>query len=487
MNLPERIDAVAAGLFQRKFRGGRMRTCSLVLLVLLSLVWVGVAPGSLQASTAPDFVTLAEQLKPAVVNINTSKTVQSRRPSLPGLRGPQRDLFDDFFEHFFQGQPNRSRQQRSLGSGFIISADGYILTNHHVVKGADEIKVKLADGRSFTAELQGGDSKLDLALLKIDTGSERLPVASLGNSESLKVGEWVMAIGNPFGLAQTVTVGIVSAKGRVIGAGPYDDFIQTDASINPGNSGGPLFNVRGEVVGINTAIVAGGQGIGFAIPVDIARDVITQLRETGQVVRGWLGVMVQSLTEELAASFGLEQAKGALVTEVTADSPAERAGLLRGDVILSVNGRMVDEMNDLPKQVAALPVGKKARITVFRDGKERQLEVTIARLSDEGSVAGSSSEAADKLGLGLIDLSPELLRRYGLEDSRGVLINAVKAGSPAAAAGVQSGDLIIEANGKAVEDVAGLRRVISKISSGEPLRLLLQRDKGLLYTVVKVP
>lgn len=469
------------------FTGGRMRKCSYVLLVLLALVWMGVVPGSLRAATMPDFAALSEQLKPAVVNINTSKTVQSRRPSLPGLRGPQSDIFEDFFEHFFQGQPNRSRQQRSLGSGFIISADGYILTNHHVVSDADEIKVKLADGRSFTAELQGGDSKLDLALLKIDTGSEKLPVASLGNSESLKVGEWVMAIGNPFGLAQTVTVGIVSAKGRVIGAGPYDDFIQTDASINPGNSGGPLFNVRGEVVGINTAIVAGGQGIGFAIPVDIARDVISQLRETGQVVRGWLGVMVQSLTEELAASFGLEQAKGALVTEVTSGSPAEKAGILRGDVILAVNGRTVDELNDLPRQVAALPVGKQARITVFRDGKERQLEVTIARLSDDANVAEGPSEAEDKLGLGLVDPSPELQRRYGLEDSRGALVKAIKTGSPAAEAGLQAGDLIIEANGKVVEDVAGLRRVVGAVRTGESLRLLLQRGKRLLYTVIKVP
>jgi len=262
------------------------------LLVLLALGLPLVVPGSLRAASTPDFVALSEQLKPAVVNINTSKTVQSRHPGLPRLRGPQGDIFEDFFEHFFQGQPNRPHQQRSLGSGFIVSADGFILTNYHVVNGADEIKVKLADGRSFTAKLQGGDDKLDLALLKIDTGSEKLPVARMGNSDSLKVGEWVMAIGNPFGLSQTVTVGIVSAKGRVIGAGPYDDFIQTDASINPGNSGGPLFNVRGEVVGINTAIVAGGQGIGFAIPVDVARDVMAQLRETGQVVRGWLGVGV---------------------------------------------------------------------------------------------------------------------------------------------------------------------------------------------------
>lgn len=456
------------------------------LLAILALVWICAVPVSLQAASAPDFVVLSEQLKPAVVNISTSKTVRSARPMLPGLRGPDNDLFEDFFEHFFQGQPNRSRQQRSLGSGFIISADGYILTNDHVVNGADEIKVKLADGRTFTAELQGGDSKLDLALLKIDTGNEKLPVSTLGDSESLKVGEWVMAIGNPFGLAQTVTVGIVSAKGRVIGAGPYDDFIQTDASINPGNSGGPLFNSRGEVVGINTAIVAGGQGIGFAIPVDIAKDVIAQLRETGQVVRGWLGVMVQAMSEELAASFGLKEARGALVTEVTAGSPADQAGIQRGDVILSVNGKPVDEMNDLPRQVAALPVGEQARVTIYRDGKERQFKIKIGRFGDEEQVGAEQSAVEEKIGLTLTDPSLEMLSRFGLEGSRGALVTAVAGDGPAAAAGLQPGDLIVEANGRAVENVADLHRAAGDLGSGKALRLLLQRRNRLFYTVIAI-
>ncbi|MEZ4483644.1 MAG: DegQ family serine endoprotease [Syntrophotaleaceae bacterium] len=463
----------------------KRRRCG--LLAALTLAWICAVAVSLQAAPAPDFVALSEQQKPAVVNISTSKTVRSARPTLPGLRSPHNDLFEDFFEHFFQGQPNRSRQQRSLGSGFIISADGFILTNDHVVNGADEIKVKLADGRSFTAELQGGDSKLDLALLKIDTGDEKLPVATLGDSESLKVGEWVMAIGNPFGLAQTVTVGIVSAKGRVIGAGPYDDFIQTDASINPGNSGGPLFNSRGEVVGINTAIVAGGQGIGFAIPVDIAKDVIAQLRQTGQVVRGWLGVMVQALTEELAASFGLEEARGALVTEVAAGSPAEQAGIRRGDVILSVNARPVDEMNDLPKQVATLPVGEQARVTIYRDGKERRLNVKIGRLSDEEAGVADAGGMEQKLGLALADPAPELLRRYGMEEGQGALVTAVSPDSPAATSGLQPGDLIIEANGRPLKHAADLSRVAGVLDSGKALRLLLQRRNRLFYTVIKVP
>jgi serine protease Do len=285
-----------------------------LLLALLFCCATLSLPGP-AAAAAPDFVALSKELKPAVVNISTAKTVRPRRPVLPGPRGPQMDPFEEFFVRFFQGQPNIPRKERSLGSGFIISADGYILTNNHVVDGADEIKVKLADGHSFAATVKGTDAKLDLALLKIDTG-ENLPVAKLGDSNKLQVGEWVMAIGNPFGLEQTVTVGIVSAKGRVIGAGPYDDFIQTDASINPGNSGGPLFNTAGEVVGINTAIIAGGQGIGFATPVSAAQAIIPQLRETGHVTRGWLGVSVQPVTEELAASFGLDKPRGALVTEV---------------------------------------------------------------------------------------------------------------------------------------------------------------------------
>lgn len=457
------------------------------VLAVLTLLGLNLSPALSRAAVMPDFVVLAEQLKPAVVNIDTTKTVQTRRPTLPGMRGRQNDLFDDFFEHFFQGQPNRPSQRRSLGSGFIISADGYILTNDHVVRGADEIKVKLADGRAFTAVLQGGDAKLDLALLKIDTAGEKLPVARLGNSESLKVGEWVMAIGNPFGLAQTVTVGIVSAKGRVIGAGPYDDFIQTDASINPGNSGGPLFNAQGEVVGINTAIVSGGQGIGFAIPVDIARDVIDQLRETGQVVRGWLGVSVQALSKELAGSFGLSQAKGALVTEILPASPAEKAGLRRGDVILSVNGREVDEMNDLPKLVAALPIGEPAKISVFRENQKLQIEVLIARQGDEEQSPAAEDLLEKQLGLVLIDPQQEVLRRYGLESSRGALVTSVTPESPAAAAGLQSGDLIVEANSRAVDNVASLSRVVGELPSGTALRLLLQRGNRLLYTVIRMP
>jgi serine protease Do len=452
-------------------------------MLCLALLLVGAAPFSL-GETLPDFVELAGKLKPAVVNISTSKTVQSRR-LLPGPTGPHNDLFDEFFERFFQGVPNRSRKERSLGSGFIISADGYILTNDHVVGGADEITVRLADGRAFRGTVEGIDSKLDLALVKIDIGDEKLPVAVLGESEKLRVGEWVMAIGNPFGLEQTVTVGIVSAKGRVIGAGLYDDFIQTDASINPGNSGGPLFNIRGQVVGINSAIVAGGQGIGFAIPIDAAKAVLPQLRETGHVVRGWLGVTVQTLTRELAASFGLKNTRGALVTEVAAGSPAAKAGIERGDVILAVNGRKLETMNDLPKQVAALPVGRPANVTIFRDGKTREMPVEIGTLDDDRSQPEKEENAEKVFGLTLGDISPEAMRYYGLEGDRGALVTAVEGDGPAAEAGIQPGDLIIEAGGRPTANAAELRAVTAKANSGQGLRLLVQRRDRLFYTVVE--
>src|SRR6266540_2759278 len=280
---------------------------------------ISMAPGWASAKgVIPDFVELAAKLKPAVVNISTAKTIAPQKKShrMPNPYGT--DPFQDFFDRFFEGVPQQPFKQRSLGSGFIISDDGYILTNNHVVSGADEIKVKLADGREFKGEVKGADEKLDLALIRIE-GKDHFPVATLGDSDKIQVGEWVMAIGNPFGLQQTVTAGIVSAKGRVIGSGPYDDFIQTDASINPGNSGGPLFNSGGEVIGINAAIVAGGQGIGFAIPINMAKSIVTQLRETGKVTRGWLGVAIQAVTPELAQSFGLSSEKGALVSEVAKD------------------------------------------------------------------------------------------------------------------------------------------------------------------------
>jgi serine protease Do len=457
-----------------------MRVQPIFAALLLLAVATLAFPRPTPAATVPDFVVLAKDLKPAVVNISTSKTVRLRRPVLPGPRSPQQD----FFDRFFQGQPQTPRKERSLGSGFVISADGYILTNDHVVDGADEIKVRLSDGRNFTATVKGLDPKLDLALLKIEAG-DKLPVARLGDSGALKVGEWVMAIGNPFGLEQTVTVGIVSAKGRVIGAGPYDDFIQTDASINPGNSGGPLFNTAGEVVGINTAIVASGQGIGFAIPINAAKSILTQLKETGHVSRGWLGVSVQLVTEDLAESFGLKEPKGALVAEVIADSPAEKAGIKRGDIILTFDGHEVDAINDLPRLVAATPAGKEVRLSVFRNGKTIEVTATVGKLQEEREETETAGASSDRLGLNVADVTPEVAQRYGLQAGKGALITGVDPAGPAAASNLHPGDLILEVNGRETRSATAFRAEVEKTKPGEVLRLLIQRGDALLYTTVK--
>lgn len=454
-----------------------------VLFMALVLVFCWSLPASAQPT---DFVSLAEQLKPSVVNISTAKTVESRSPVLRGPRAPGgHDLFDEFFDRFFNEMPRSSRKAQSLGSGFIISGDGYILTNDHVVDGADEITVKLSDGREFSGEVRGLDPKLDLALIKIEAG-EDLPVASLGESDGIRVGEWVMAIGNPFGLEQTVTVGIVSAKGRVIGAGPYDDFIQTDASINPGNSGGPLFNMQGEVVGINTAIVAGGQGIGFAIPVNMAKQIIPQLRDEGHVTRGWLGVTVQALSQELADSFGLETTHGALVNEVVKDSPADEAGLKRGDIVLTFDGKMIKQLNDLPQLVAATSVDKTVKVEIFRDGKTREVKVKIGKLEEaDGGFVAADRQDKDALGITAADVTPELVARYGLEGTEGILVVRIDPEGPAAEANLHVGDLILEADGKEVGSVKAFGEILDSLQKGKVLRLLIQRKATLLYTTVK--
>ncbi|MDD4457501.1 MAG: DegQ family serine endoprotease [Syntrophotalea acetylenica] len=447
-------------------------------------VFVALLLTAIPAFAVPDFAELAIRLKPSVVNISTSKTIRPQRPIFPGQPSPYNEFFEEFFDRFFRGQP-MDRKERSLGSGFIISADGYILTNDHVVDGADVIKVRLSDGREFNGTVQGLDPKLDLALIKIDVGQEELPVAEMGNSETLKVGEWVMAIGNPFGLEQTVTVGIVSAKGRVIGAGPYDDFIQTDASINPGNSGGPLFNEAGKVIGINTAIVAGGQGIGFAIPINAAKSIIPQLRETGHVVRGWIGVTVQELTEELAESFGLKKARGALVTDVEDDSPARKAGLQRGDIILEINGQTLENLSDLPRIVAALPVGAKARMTLFRDGRTKEASVTIGTQDrDQQPAKREVAKSKNLLGLSVIDITPEIKSRYRLSVEKGVLVAAVEADGPAAGT-LHAGDVILELNSEPVESAAALHALLGNSKSNQLVRLLVQRRDQTLYATVR--
>lgn len=453
--------------------------------IALAATLVALLAGeSVATLPSPDFVTLAEKLKPTVVNISTTKNNTAFQRRLHRQPSPSFDPFQDFFERFFEEAPRRPQRERSLGSGFIISSKGFIITNNHVISGADEIKVRLSDGREFTAELKGADEKLDLALIKIDDKAE-FPVAELGDSSDIKVGEWVMAIGNPFGLAQTVTAGIVSAKGRVIGSGPYDDFIQTDASINPGNSGGPLFNAEGKVIGINTAIVAGGQGIGFAIPVNMAKEVLPQLEEKGKVTRGWLGVTMQPMSAELAKSFGLEGGKGALIADVVKDGPAARAGLKSGDIILEFGGQKISEMNELPRLVAATPVGTTVALKALRNGQIREFTVSVGRLADGGDENNQQPDD-DAFGLMVRELTKELASSMGLTESQGVVVTGVKRGSSAEFGGFQPGDIILEVGGKAVASVAEYQKAASIYEKGETVRFLLRRGESKHFLALKV-
>lgn len=453
--------------------------------IALAATLVALLAGeSVATLPSPDFVTLAEKLKPTVVNISTMKNNNALQRRLHRQPSPSLDPFQDFFERFFEEAPRRPQRERSLGSGFIISSKGFIITNNHVISGADEIKVRLSDGREFNAELKGADEKLDLALIKIDDKAD-FPVAELGDSSDIKVGEWVMAIGNPFGLAQTVTAGIVSAKGRVIGSGPYDDFIQTDASINPGNSGGPLFNADGKVIGINTAIVAGGQGIGFAIPVNMAKEVLPQLEEKGKVTRGWLGVTMQPMSVELAKSFGLEGEKGALISDVVKDGPAAKAGLKSGDIILEFGGQKISEMNELPRLVAATPVGKTVALKALRNGQIREFTVSVGKLVDGGD-ENNPQPADDAFGLMVRELTKELAASMGLTESQGVVITGVKRGSSAEFGGFQPGDIILEVGGKAVASVAEYQKAVSGYKKGETVRFLLRRGDSKHFLALKV-
>ncbi|MEN6438131.1 MAG: DegQ family serine endoprotease [Syntrophobacter sp.] len=424
------------------------------------------------------FTPLVKELSPTVVNVKVSKIEKAG----PGeMQMPWGAPFGDFFN-----QPHSRRDQKvqGAGSGVIISGDGYLLTNNHVVEGATEVDVTLADKREFKARIVGRDPKTDLAIVKIDAG-ENLPAAKIGDSSQLQVGDWVFAIGNPFGLSHTVTSGIVSAKGRVIGAGPYDDFIQTDASINPGNSGGPLFNMRGEVVGINTAIIPNGQGIGFAIPIDTAKPLIPQLVERGEVTRGYIGVSIQSITPDIAKAMKLEQNSGALVADVIDGGPADKAGIKAGDVIVSFDGKPVQDSHDLPAMVAAAPVGGEVPLKVVREGKERKFVTVIAKLnSDDTPSEEGARPARGKWGLQLRDLNPRIARELGLKDEQGVLVADIEPDSPAARAAITRGDVIVEVNRQQVKSVNDLKDKIAK-SGGDSLLLLVKNAQGSRYVVLK--
>jgi serine protease Do len=458
-----------------------------------------------QARSAPDsFADLAERLSPAVVNVATSQTVQgtemNEMPQFPP-GSPFEELFKDFFDK--QGEQGQARKVSSLGSGFIIDPSGIVVTNNHVIGKADEISVNLSDGTQLPAKVIGRDQKTDLAVLKVEA-KKPLPFVKMGASSHMRVGDWVLAIGNPFGLGGSVSAGIISAQNRNINSGPYDSFLQTDAAINRGNSGGPLFDMEGNVIGVNTAIISpsgGSIGIGFAIPSDIVRNVVSQLQEFGETRRGWLGVRIQSVTEELAESFGLLKARGALIAEVTPGGPAAVAGVKAGDVIIRFNGQDVPEMSDLPRIVAETAVGKDADVVVWRDGKEKSFRVILGRLEEfeksasnadaEGELSGdqpSGTEVAD-LGLLLAPLSGSLREQFEVGgDVNGVAVVGVDDNGPAGEKGVRPGDVVVEV---AQQEVRAPQEVIDKVADAKKagkksVLLLLYRGGDLRFVAVKL-
>ncbi|MEP5286465.1 MAG: DegQ family serine endoprotease [Alloalcanivorax venustensis] len=440
----------------------------------------------------PDFTALVKKEAPAVVNISTvtrrERSQQSQMDQLP-------EMFRRFFDEFGGGPggpggaPAPRSEVESLGSGFIISSDGYVLTNYHVVGEADEIVVRLQDRRELDAELIGSDPQSDLALIKVDASD--LPVVDIGSSDDLQVGEWVLAIGAPFGFDSSVTAGIVSAKGRSLPTDNYVPFIQTDVAINPGNSGGPLFNLNGQVVGINSQIVSrsgGYMGLSFAIPIDLAMDVADQLKETGEGSRGWLGVLIQEVDRDLAESFGLDKPMGALVAQVQSGSPAAEAGLQPGDVIIAFNGREIQRSAQLPKWVGALKAGTEAEMTVVRDGDEKTLEVTVGELPDnpQAGMAGQPDQdqgESDKLGLEVRAASAAELAR--VKADHGVVITGVQDG-PAARAGLSSGDLLVSLNGKPVDSLDAYREIAADLPDEGSVPALVNRDGNARFVAIKL-
>jgi serine protease Do len=478
---------------------------------LLAIVFI-VASNPALARSAPDsFADLAEKLLPAVVNISTTQVIEGHSgPKMPQL--PPGSPFEEFFKDFMernQPQQNPNRRQRkatSLGSGFIIdtkkNGDAYVITNNHVIEGADEITVILHDNDRLKAELIGRDAKTDIAVLKVKS-TKKMASVGFGNSDDARVGDWVVAIGNPFGLGGTVTAGIISARGRDINSGPYDNFIQTDASINRGNSGGPLFNLDGKVIGINSAIYSpsgGSVGIGFSIPSSGAQPIINQLIKYGEVKRGWLGVHIQGVTEEIAETLGMKKAMGALVASLIKDGPAENSGIKAGDVILEFDGKPVPEMRKLPRIVAETEVDKPVKVIVWRDGKKVTVKVTIGRLDEDQVAAADSDEnkdvpdksgdkMVDPLGLTLAEITPALRERFKLDDeARGVAVTEVADDGVAFEKGVRPGDLIVEVS---QEEVTTPDQVIAKIDAARKdgnkrILLLIEGQSGLRFVALSI-
>jgi serine protease Do len=471
------------------FRSKQWQSLLIFIALLVTAPWAEAAQG------LPDFTGMVEQYGPAVVNISTKQTTTIRRHMprdfrIPDL--PEDSPFRDFFRHFFDGEGGTQEfDTTSLGSGFIISSDGYVLTNQHVVDGADEIIVYLSDHREFEAKMIGSDKRSDIALLKIDATG--LPVVKIGKSKDLKVGEWVLAIGSPFGFDHSVTAGIVSAKGRSLPRENYVPFIQTDVAINPGNSGGPLFNLDGEVVGVNSQIYSrtgGFMGLSFSIPIEVAMNVADQLKTKGHVARGWLGVVIQDVPRELADSFGLKHPEGALISQVLKDSPSEAAGLQEGDVIMAYNGTAIISSSQLPPLVGVSKVGEHAELSILRNRQRRTVDVKIGELPEEEPLAMNTPDmprhsGGNILGLEVQDLTKEQIDRLGSRKG-GVLVTQVEPGT-ASKAGIQEGDVIQMINNTPVSGVKQFNAVIKKLPKGKTVAVLVRRDDGARFLALDVP
>ncbi|UCF91754.1 MAG: DegQ family serine endoprotease [Desulfobacterales bacterium] len=460
---------------------------------LVTLLFIGSAVGFQQTPAAAkvalrgypgSFAELVDKSSVSVVNIIAVKVV--RTPDQGASPFGMEDPLRDFFERFFGGQMPQEFRQNALGTGFIIDKEGFILTNNHVVEQTEDLKVRLSDEKEFKAQIIGRDPKTDLALIKINAPKPLVPL-KLGDSDSLRVGDWVVAIGNPFGLGNTVTAGIISAKYRQLGGGPYDNFIQTDASINPGNSGGPLLNLDGEVIGVNSAIFSqsgGNIGIGFAIPINMAKQLLPQLRK-GKVSRSWLGVMIQNITPELKAKLGLGTDEGALVSDVVSGGPAEKAGVKRGDVILQFDGKAIRSSRDLPFVVASTPIGKTVVVDVMRDSQRMSLQVKTEELEEEAEAA-PPHEAPPQLGIQVREITPEMAKNYGLSRTSGVIIVQVENGSPAEEAGLAAGDIIVEVDKKPVKDVNALNSLLAGVKEGDTILLLIDRGGTTIFVTLDV-